>query len=134
MFPVAPFLYFVHICLGGSKFLGSKLICHFTISEVLRFGYNLNSRLILVCLFFCSFHRFLFPGSSLEGDAAKEAGEKGITTATKQQQPQPPDLPGPDAPVQEKLRRLADQESKCLKALTPYRYALLFILFLLILI
>jgi hypothetical protein len=70
----------------------------------------------------------------LEGYAAKKAAKKGVTTATKQQQPQPPDPPGPDAPVQEKLRWLADQESKCLRALTPYRYALLFILFLLILI
>ncbi|XP_071677639.1 uncharacterized protein [Lolium perenne] len=62
-------------------------------------------------------NRFLFPGSSLEGDAAKKAGKKGVTTATKQQQPQPPDPPGPDAPVQEKLRWLADQEKVVIEGL-----------------
>ncbi|KAM0885085.1 hypothetical protein ACQ4PT_030581 [Festuca glaucescens] len=41
----------------------------------------------------------------------RKRGKKGVTTATKQQQPPPPDPPGPDAPVQEKLRWLADQET-----------------------
>ncbi|KAM0863080.1 hypothetical protein ACQ4PT_044842 [Festuca glaucescens] len=43
-------------------------------------------------------------------------GKKGATTATKQQQLPPPEPPGPDAPMQEKLRWLADQEIERRKA------------------
>ncbi|KAM0897661.1 hypothetical protein ACQ4PT_022430 [Festuca glaucescens] len=47
----------------------------------------------------------------------RKRGKKGAAAAaTKQQQQPPPELPGPDAPVQEKLRWLADQEIERRKA------------------
>ncbi|XP_051191485.1 uncharacterized protein [Lolium perenne] len=47
----------------------------------------------------------------------RKRGKKGAAAAaTKQQQPPPPQPPGPDAPVQEKLRWLTDQEIERRKA------------------
>ena len=47
----------------------------------------------------------------------RKRGKKGAAPATNKQQPPPPEPPGPDAPVQEQLRWLAEQESTCLRVL-----------------